>query len=319
MRKLLLISLLAIKLLADAHIFVYHRFGDERYPTTDTTLEHLKSQFEYLKKNNYKVVPLSQISDALHNKKDIPDNWVALTIDDSFKSFYTNGLPLFKEYNYPFTLLIYTKATDDHYNDFMTWEQIKDASKYGEIGLHSHGHDHLTHKSEKQVMEDTATSLRSFVDHLGYRPKYYAYPYGEFDRSTKKIIKSFNFDLILNQNNGVVNERSDPYSIDRIALVGEVNLKYKLRLKSLDVKWIKPTKYPKNRVLKIISAKIPKHIKKVDYYISGNGWKSTNVLDGHVTLYPNVKLLLNRVRVFLKYGNEQSGIILTKEKETNVK
>ncbi|HIP44294.1 MAG TPA: polysaccharide deacetylase, partial [Sulfurospirillum arcachonense] len=37
MKPLLLSLLIAVTLWADAHIFVYHRFGDSRYPTTNTT------------------------------------------------------------------------------------------------------------------------------------------------------------------------------------------------------------------------------------------------------------------------------------------
>lgn len=57
------------------------------------------------------MVPLEKIIEKLKRKETIPSNWVALTIDDAYKSFYTQGLPLFKEYNYPFTLYVYVKAT----------------------------------------------------------------------------------------------------------------------------------------------------------------------------------------------------------------
>jgi hypothetical protein len=41
---------------ADAHIFIYHRFNDSRYPTTNTTLEELRKEFDYFKKNGYEVI-----------------------------------------------------------------------------------------------------------------------------------------------------------------------------------------------------------------------------------------------------------------------
>ena len=96
MKSFLLSLIFAATLWADAHIFVFHRFNDSRYPTTNTSLEALRGQFEYFKKNGYEVVPLSKLVDALHAKKEIPDNWVVLTIDDNYKSFYDHGLSVFK-------------------------------------------------------------------------------------------------------------------------------------------------------------------------------------------------------------------------------
>ncbi len=55
----------------------------------------------------------------------VPDNWVAFTIDDGFKSFYTNGLKVFKEYGYPFTLFIAVKYTERGYRDYGLLETVK--------------------------------------------------------------------------------------------------------------------------------------------------------------------------------------------------
>ena len=179
MRRLFFLALLPLILWADAHIFVYHRFGDEQHNSTNTSIETLRSQFEYLKTNGYKVVPLQTIYHALSNNLPVSDQWVAFNIDDSYKSFYENGLPLFKEYEYPFTLFVYVEATDKHYGDFMTWEQIRDAQRYGEIGLHSYGHHHSISLSKERLETDTAQAISSFQKQLNNRPKYYAYPYGE--------------------------------------------------------------------------------------------------------------------------------------------
>ncbi|RDX35022.1 polysaccharide deacetylase, partial [Arcobacter sp. HD9-500m-PIT-SAG03] len=140
MRIILLIAVSFTYLFANAHIFVYHRFGDDRYPSTNTTLIELEKQFLYFQKNGYEVVPIEKIIEKVKNKKEVPNNWVGLTIDDAYKSFYNNGLELFRKYNYPFTLYVYVEATNRKYKDFMTWDQIKDASLYGSIGLHSFGH-----------------------------------------------------------------------------------------------------------------------------------------------------------------------------------
>lgn len=299
MKYFLLLCLSYFYLSANAHIFVFHRFGDDRHPSTNTTIEQLRTQFDYFKNNGYEVVPTKKIIDKLKKKENIPDNWVAFHIDDSYKSFYENGLPIFKEYNYPFSLFIYIEATQKRYKDFMTWDEIKEASKYGEISLHSYGHGHLTKLSNEELIEDTKKSYEIFEQKMGYKPMGYVYPFGEFNEEVKQTIKTFGFDYIGNQNSGSVNKNSDIYDLDRIALVGKVNLKEKLKYKSFDVEWIEPKEFPKDGILKTIKAKVDPSVKEVKLYVSKYGWQNIKVKDGIITTNFNKKLQLNRNRIII--------------------
>ncbi len=304
---------MCLSLLGDAHIFVYHRFGDATHASTNTSIEILTKHFEYFKKHNYEVIPLSKLSHALKSGAKIPDNWVVLNIDDSYKSFYENALAVFKKYGYPFTLFVYIEATEKSYGDFMSWGQIQDASRYGEIALHSYSHPHMTSLSHEEIVKDTQKAYNIFEAKMGFKPKYYAYPYGEYTEATKKAIQSFDFDLIMNQNSGATNHLSDPYDLDRIALTGDVYLKPKLAIKALNAIWIEPKNYPKDGNLKRIHAKITPSINRVEYYISGYGWKDTKVTQGDVNITLKRKLKFSRNRLFLKSGNYQSSIILVKQ------
>ncbi|MDA3946739.1 MAG: polysaccharide deacetylase family protein [Helicobacteraceae bacterium] len=314
MRKLLLLTLLPLYLWADAHLFVFHRFNDTRHLSTNTSIATLRAEFEYLKKNNYEVVSLKRLQKALQSGEEISDKWVVLTIDDSFKSFYKNGLPLFKEYNYPFTLFVYVQGTVDHYGDFMTWDQIKETSKYGEIGFHSFGHPHLVSLSNPAIYQDTKKGLDIMQKELGYTPKYYAYPYGEYDDRVRAQLEPFSFDLIINQNAGAVDKDSAAHDLDRTALTGENNIKVKLRTRTMPTEWISPKAWPKNGKISTLKATLPKEIKRVEYYISGYGWKSATVNSGKLVVNIDKKLKMNRTRIFLKSGNRQSSIILVKGK-----
>jgi peptidoglycan/xylan/chitin deacetylase (PgdA/CDA1 family) len=287
-------------LFANAHIFVYHRFDDTRHPSANTTLKELEKQFEYFKTNGYKVVPLSKILEKLENKQAIPTKWVALTIDDAYKSFYTHGLELFKKYNYPFSLYVYVKATDERYGDFMTWDMLKEASKYGEIGLHSYSHPRLQNLSEKNIKEDTKNAYEIFEKNMGFKPEVYVYPYGEYTEAVTKTLKeNFDFRAILNQNTGSITQKTDIYDIPRIALVGDVNIKHKLRYKSFDVKWYEPKIFPKNGVLKRVHAKVDKKYKKLKLYITSEGWRDVDVKDGIVDEKFDIYLKRARTRIIL--------------------
>lgn len=313
MRALFLAALFTFSLFADARIFVFHRFNDTRHASASTSTDTLRAEFEYLRTRGYEVVPLSRLADALARGKPVGDNWVVLTVDDGYRSFYDNALPLFKEYGYPFTLFVYVEATEKGYRDFMSWEQIREAAKYGEIGLHGYAHLHETRAGTAALKADTRRGIALFEKAMGFRPKYYAYPYGEYDAEVKKTVASFGFELILNQNSGAVTEKSDPRDLDRIALTGENLLAEKLKIRRLDAEWIAPKRWPERGVLKEIHAKIAPKYKTAELYVTGHGWRRVSAENGDIRLETDLPLERERTRLFLKVGHRQNGIILVKE------
>ncbi len=299
--------LLAATLWADAHIFVYHRFGDARHPSTDTAVATLKKQFDYFKTHGYKVVPLSRLVRALRDGEPVPDSWVVLTIDDSFKSFYENGLPVFKEYGYPFTLFVYAKATEEGYGDFMSWKQVQGAARHGEIGYHSYAHPHMVSLSDEALREDFEKGLALMQKRLGFKPRYFAYPYGEYDDRVKKIAETYDFDAICNQNAGAVSERSDIHDLDRIALTGDPTLADKLRLKFLPAEWLSPRRWPENGTVERVEIRLktPVTAQKGEFYMTGQGWRKVHIRANTVSIPLHLPLEKRRSRLILKLQRDK--------------
>lgn len=302
MRYLFLLFISFFYTFADAHIFVYHRFDDTRYPSADTSKEQLEKQFNYFKKNGYKVVSLEKIINKISKKEKIPSNWIALTIDDAYKSFYQNGFEVFKKYNYPFTLFAYIKAHNEKYQDYMSWQQLKEVKKHplGDVQLHSFAHPKLQKLSTQEIINDTKKSFDIFEKNMGYKPTMYAYPYGEYTQRVKDTLqRNFPFQAIFNQNTGAVTKNSDIFDIDRIALTGDVKISHKLRYKSFNVKWHEPKEYPKDSVLKKVKAQVDTKHKTLKLYITANGWQDVKVKNGLVDVDLNIPLKQDRVRVIL--------------------
>ena len=294
-------------LLADAHIFLLHRIGDSRYPSTNTSTKELEKYFKYIKKHRLKTILLSDLIKKIEHNESV-DNYVVFTIDDNFKSFYKNGLPLFRKYHIPFTLFVYVEATDMHFGDYMRWQDIKNSMKYGEIGVHSYAHPHLAKLSNEEIIKDTQKAIKSFKKHLGFVPNMYAYPYGEYDKRVKKIINKY-FPIICNQNPGAVNKSTPINDIDRIALTGKVNIVKKLQIQRLNIKNLSIE--TKHNIIKKINGKV-----KYPYifiYITKLGWKKIKTNNGYFEYKPNFKLKQYRNRVIIRYNNKIKSILILKE------
>ncbi|MBL0686238.1 MAG: polysaccharide deacetylase family protein [Sulfurospirillum sp.] len=314
MKTILISSLIAITLWADAHIFIYHRFGDDRYPATNTTIEELRREFEYFKENDYKVIPLNQLISALKNKENIPNNWVVLTIDDNYKSFYTNAFEIFKEYNYPFSIFVYVEATEKNYPDYLTWEQLKEIKEYGSIEFHSYAHNHMTEVSDEDLKKDFEKGLEILKKELNVVPKAFSYPYGEYNLRVQKIAKSYGFDAIINQNMGAVSDFSNLYDLDRTALVGKTDLKLYLRYKALKADWKEPVYFPKDGLLKSIHVTTDEEAQNGGVYITGHGWQQAKLKDGDFEFKVDKKLISKRSRIVISVGNKISTKLLIKDK-----
>lgn len=223
--------------------FVYHRFGDDRYPSTNISVEDFRKHLDYLKMNNYNVVTFGEAVDLLKSETPVPEKTVCLTVDDGYKSFYENALPLLKEFDFPATLFINTK----HFGggDFLSIEQLKEIKTAGiEIGNHSHSHEHFVNFSSEERQDtfrkDLKKSQQIFQEKLGFTPEVYAYPYGEYTADMQEILQEYGFKAAAAQKSGVISKYTDLFALPRFPMAaGFVKLESfisKAKMKSLPVK-----------------------------------------------------------------------------------
>jgi peptidoglycan/xylan/chitin deacetylase (PgdA/CDA1 family) len=204
--------------------FVYHRFGDSRYPSTNITTEEFKKHLEYLKNNDFQVVTLGDALDRLRNKKDMPDKTVVLTIDDGYMSFYEHGMPLLRQYGYVATLFVNSGSVDSP--DFMTWKQLQQLQQEGiEIGNHSYSHTQFVNldpdQQVRQFREDLKKSQQLMGENLGRIPKLYSYPYGEYSHAMISVLKEEGIVGAAAQNSGVISKYSNLMALPRFPVAGK--------------------------------------------------------------------------------------------------
>lgn len=200
--------------------FIYHRFGDSRYPSTNTPVKDFEAHLAYLKKNNFQMLTFSDAIEYL--KSDKPARKTAvITVDDAYKTFYDRGLPLLKKYNVPATLFINTKTVGG--GDYMSWAQLEESMKNKiEIGNHTHSHDFFLNQQVatryntfKSEIELSQTIIN---EKLNIKPVVFSYPYGEFDPKMKDIVKEAGFIASVAQNSGVIYNGGDLFECPRFPM-----------------------------------------------------------------------------------------------------
>jgi len=227
---------------------IYHRFNENKYPSTNIQIEIFKKQIDIIKKNNYEFYNPKKF-DFEFDKPKLKKK-ILISIDDAFSSFYENAWPYLKENKIPFILFVSTEPIGKY--GYMTWEQIKEVatSDLVTIGNHSHTHEYLIDWKDKEIKSDLETSIKIFEKELGYSPKIFSYPFGEYSINLKKIVTDLNFEFAFGQHSGVIDPTKDFLELPRFPInekYGELK-RFKSILQTLPFPYEKIT--PENRYLK---------------------------------------------------------------------
>jgi peptidoglycan/xylan/chitin deacetylase (PgdA/CDA1 family) len=214
---------------ADVTIFIYHRFGDDRYPSTNVTAEQFMEQMAYLRDNDYQVISLADLMSALKQKKPLPERTAVITIDDGYRSVYTEGWPVLRSFGYPFTVFLYTRATEEGWGDHLTWAQVREMRAAGvDFQDHAYSHHRMADRPEglddqgyrAWIREDLRKSADLMTRRLGERPRHLALPYGEYNRTVLEEAAGLGYEAIFSQDAGSVSRDTDLLLIPREPILG---------------------------------------------------------------------------------------------------
>ena len=279
---------------------MYHRFNENKYPSTNIKMDVFIQQMEAIKLLGYEFYDHNLFINEFEKPK--KEKKILITIDDGFKSFYNEAWPYLKKNKIPFILFVSTEPVGK--NGYMTWDEILEIenSKIGFIGHHSHTHEYLIDFQEKEFIEDIEIASNIFKDKLGYVPPIFSYPFGEYSLFMKNYI-SENFKIAFGQHSGVIDVNKDRFELPRFP----INEKYgKLeRFKSLinyhplefrslkpEEKKIKNKDNPPKLIVEFFEEQ--KNIKNINCYSNDGGkWKKTNLK------FEENKMIVNFEKPFL--------------------
>lgn len=222
-----------------AVVIMYHRFGEQDFPSTNVTMDQFREHVAELKNGGYNVESLPKIIAALRNGEALPPKTVGLTVDDAYSSVYSRAWPILKEAGLPLTVFVATDPVDKQLPRYMSWEQLREISEEGvTIGSQTKFHPHMADLSRAKIIDELSQSNEQFEAKLGNTPDLFAYPYGEANLETMALVKKAGFVAAFGQHSGAIGTGGEMYYLPRFAMneaFGSID-RFKLAANALPVR-----------------------------------------------------------------------------------
>ncbi len=225
-----------------AVVLQYHRFDENKYSTTSIPMKLFTQQIEYLLRNNYTIWPFSKVVRYLSNDKELPDKTVCITIDDAYKSIYTNAYPLLKKHKLPFTIFVNSVPVVHESPFYLTWDEMREMGRFGaEYANHTYSHQYLVRDGikdpknyKKHVVKELELCEKKIEKELGKyvctHPKMLAYPFGEYDKKLMKTVKELGY-IGIAQNSAPISSESNFMALTRFPMTGAFGKMEQFKLK----------------------------------------------------------------------------------------
>jgi len=261
-------------------ILVYHSIShstNRKFKQFTVSPKLFAEHMAYLHRNKYAAITVTQFVNALFQEGSaLPEQPVVLTFDDGFADFYTEALPVLKQYGFVATLYVVTafiNGTSRWLNregeatcPMLTWDQLIEISTYGiECGAHSHCHPQLDILPRFAAQDEIMQSKRLLEHYLGRSVSSFAYPYGYYTATLRQQIREAGYTSACAVKHGMSSEKSDPFALARLTVGAGTSLYTLASLltehRSLDVSTM--YKRARTRVWQLVrrsSASVTRHL-----------------------------------------------------------
>ncbi len=209
----------------------YHDFSKTE---EETEMRIRTSKFrqhrEMLRELNLPVISMAEFQKWKRGAGDLPPRSVMITIDDGWKSVYTDAFPILKEFGYPFTLFLYKNYIDGG-GKALTTAMVKEMKKHGAtVGSHSVSHPYPAtlkeHRREgpdaydKFLRTEMGESKRFLEVRFGDEVSTYAYPGGFHTEEMYPLAEEFGYRQLFTVIPDKVTRDTDDLTLPRYVVLG---------------------------------------------------------------------------------------------------
>lgn len=209
----------------------YHDFSQTKSPTRMRMMTAaFRAEMQKIRNSGATVISMDDMVAWKKGEKKLPAHCVLITLDDGWKSVYTDAFPILKEYGYPFTLFLYTDYIDNG-GSTLTLAMIREMLQNGaSIGSHSVSHpypkDYRKQKSGRAekyaafLTRQIGDSKRILEEKLGVKVNAYCYPGGYKTQEMYDILTREGYALAFDVIAGKTTVQTHDHIIPRYMVIG---------------------------------------------------------------------------------------------------
>jgi peptidoglycan/xylan/chitin deacetylase (PgdA/CDA1 family) len=181
-------------------ILMYHHVGPlpnnaDAIRTGLTVLpDNFEQQLQFYKAKGYQSVDFYQMYYAITLGWDLPPKPMIFTFDDAYQDVYDFAFPIMKKYGYTGTIFVPTQFIDEGRADYMSWDELMEMHAAGwRLEPHTKTHEDVTNRKRDWLIYQIYGSMDTLRYHLGYQPRFFAYPSGAHDDKAIAVLKEVGF------------------------------------------------------------------------------------------------------------------------------
>jgi peptidoglycan/xylan/chitin deacetylase (PgdA/CDA1 family) len=193
------------------------------------------AHLDAMRAGGYATISPYQLLAHLTQGAALPDKPVLLTFDDGYRDNYENAFPLLHERGMVAAFFVLTDFMDEQRPEYLTWDMAREMYAAG-MSIESHGRNHvsLAGKDTDYLVWQALGSLETIQYELGVRPRFVAYPAGDYDQLTVDIFRSAGYWAGFTTQQGATHRSDDLFQLRRVRVRGTTTAAELLRLLELD-------------------------------------------------------------------------------------
>jgi len=220
---------------------VFHKTKDETPMLISTA--RFRKQMELIKSTGIPVITLAQFLAWRRGEGEIPPQSILITMDDGWRSVYSEAFPIMKELRLPFTIFLYKNYVGANRGGrAMSLNMIKEMLKSGLCSIGSHS---VSHPFPSDVKKQVAAGAEAFEKFLRIEMEQskvfldekfqtqvttYAYPGGYHTPEMHVMADKVGYDHLFTVEPGKVRRNSSKYALPRYIVFGNNNQAFEAAL-----------------------------------------------------------------------------------------
>lgn len=182
------------------------------------SLEGFNDHIEYLKQSNTPVLGAEEMAASLKAGQAVPANAVALTFDLPLAAMKKPVFEALAAQNIPFTLFI-APAQIGKAPSVLSWADVKDLARNKNVTI---GLTLTKVPEDLTALKATFNAgLAAFRENMGFQPKIFAYPGGDYSRELKTLLAGAGFAAAFGLQSGAAHEGADFLALPRFGMAGD--------------------------------------------------------------------------------------------------